>query len=136
MSLMDEIRENAKNGTPGPWAHRSYWADDNYREVFGRADSPPRVGQWASIADVSAYDDTDEGDLAEVNARRIAAVPRMEAALLAAEKCAEALEVAYNFIFDEYYQSNRDDGECLPNNARKPVGEITTALAAFREACK
>ncbi|MBY6005410.1 hypothetical protein KUV62_15905 [Salipiger bermudensis] len=105
MSLIDEIRENAKKGTPGPWDYhiiKKVWR-------FGL------TGMFSDVGDPAIVIDLHDGT-ADRTAARIAAVPRMEAALLAAEEIAESFAA-------------RLDGE-------GGTPHEYAALAAFREACK
>ena len=152
MSLIDEIRENAKNGTPHELGHWRWFGgrDQLYlaterggrRYVMdfarkGMRSAQPRFqiagvmhgaidslteyvvgdglarGQKQADADPSVYR-MDVSDVDHPDARRIAAVPRMEAALLAAEKLAAAVD-AHSNEFDM---------------------SVENALAAYREATK
>ena len=127
-TLIDDIRKDAEAGTPGPWRIGSH---DPKRGIWvggsneGGGSGLPYLWFGHTINFPDDY---------EANAARIARVPEMEAALIAADALAEALEAAYSFIFDEYYEPNRDDGECLPNHARDTVDKITSAIAAYRKA--
>ena len=42
-------------------------------------------------------------------------------------KMQAALEAAYKFISDEYYESNRDDGECFPPHVRDVIKTVCNA---------
>ena len=65
--------------TPGPWAVRDHWCDDDAFEVYPTKDGRmPTVGQWSAIVEVG--DGTYE-DEAEANAYLIAAAPDMLKAL-------------------------------------------------------
>lgn len=116
MTLIEQIKRDREAGTPGPWGRRPHWADDDGREVFPRADEKPPFGEWTAIATVTAHDDTDYGEKAEANARRIARVPQLEAALLAAEELAKVT------------------GSLI--DLERPETPAMQALTAFRKACE
>ena len=122
MSIFDDIRRDREAGTPGPWGHREHWADDDEREVYGRADETPPFGEWSAIATVSAYDDTEYGDKAEANARRIARVPELERIALDAEELAAAVDHERNMVCQDF------DMQLQANN------RVDAALAKLREA--
>lgn len=108
MSLIDEIRENAKNDSPRSWRFVETVSDDG-QEWFG-------CGVAEETCDEFVWFDHDpEQDIPR--ARRIAAVPSMEAALLAAEELAGAVDGLH---YATGLSSLR----------------LTQALSAFREACK
>jgi hypothetical protein len=105
MSLIDDIRRDRGAGTPGPW------------QLDGIAITyllPP----YGSPVDVCLMGEPAQspGDILammqkwEMNARRIARVPDMEAALIAAQVLVDALD------------------------ANAPIDQIDTALAAYRKA--
>ena len=92
MSMIDAIRKDREAGTPGPWQ-----AD----EVFMQDGHPTRVATpdidgipAATLAE--CFQDWEDFRVswknAEANARRCARVPDMEAALLAAEELADAVD--------------------------------------------
>jgi len=61
-----------------------------------------------------------------------AEIAKLRKRVEAADAMDEALEASYSFIFDEYYQSNRDDGHGLLPESRPIVDAITFALIAYR----
>ena len=75
MSLLDEIKRDMEQGTPGPW----HTSDLDAREI--EAEDGKALG--------GAYGRDDE---TFANASRCARVPDMEKALLAAEELAKAAE--------------------------------------------
>ena len=92
MSMIDDIKRDREAGTPGPWAV----CGDGARV------KPVPHDQWLQpIADVSSeirWDNETWGNLGRVslNARRIARVPDMEAALIEAMEALKALVSANN----------------------------------------
>jgi len=96
MNLIDQIKADREAGTRGPWAQSRY--------EFGRI-----VGPRSAVADCYGRFSGIWTNVVEANARRIARVPDMEAALIAA-------------------------GLLLPNMNCKTVDNAETALAAFRKA--
>lgn len=100
MSLIDDIKRDREAGTPGPWRV----VDDT--EVYGPEfpdHHDTKLADWVHLSDT----------------RRIARVPDMEAALLAAEELAEAVEAA---------------SVVLPANSA--VSDVISALDAYRKATK
>lgn len=87
MSLIDDICKDREAGTPGPWVVEE---DIIANQVQGfpliLADTYMVVGTEGMYGDI----DTDYA-----NAKRIARVPDMEAALLAAEELADAIKGCY-----------------------------------------
>jgi hypothetical protein len=125
----DTLAKLAADATPGPWT------TFNATDVF--PDDNDTSGE-NHIADCDMAADFDTHEIIS-NARLIALAPSLAAEVIAlrkrveaADAMAEALEASYSFIFDEYYQSNRDDGHCLSPESRPTVDVITTALAAYR----
>ncbi|SLN74894.1 hypothetical protein ROJ8625_04122 [Roseivivax jejudonensis] len=107
MSLIDDIRKDREAGTPGPW---SAFTDDN--KPHTNIVSPTPVTQCVFSLNGRHKRETD--------IRRIARVPDMEAALLAAEGLASCVE-------------SLDD----PRNeeeANEIYGAMLAALRRYREA--
>lgn len=110
MSLIDEIRENAKNDSQRAWRFVETVSDDG-QEWFG-------CGVAEETCDEFVWFDHDpEQDIPR--ARRIAAVPRMEAALLAAEELAGKAEAAW-----------------MRMGQTEAAAQLGEAIHSFREACK
>lgn len=82
MTLIDDIKRDREAGTPGPW--ETYSKDSGIRHH-----TDPPFGHHDYIAVIVAANQRPFSD-----ARRIARVPQMEAALLAAEELAKATEWA------------------------------------------
>lgn len=80
MTLIDKIKADMEAGTKGPWR-----LDQTYNSIV--AEYPTG---WDDELNLSSYDGhmVCESVKKEENRRRIARVPEMEAALLAAEGCA------------------------------------------------
>lgn len=133
MSLIDDIKRDREAGTPGPWSgHNMVHADRGDQmtpeEVGEYVANSVRMGESSRFLFVSGkHEDggccdvchTGNGPRGPANTRRIARVPDMEAALLAAVELADAS--------DEYMQA---DGLTFirMHNAltafRKAIGEI------------
>lgn len=73
MSLIDDIRKDREAGTPGPWVFDGVFIEDNSASL---------------VCDLLSSTHTDQQ--LNANARRIARVPEMEAALIAADELASA----------------------------------------------
>lgn len=130
MTLIDDIIRDREAGTPGRWEGR---------QVHG--------GMPADVCDYGVIG-LDKGmETARVwnvdDARRIARVPDMEAALLAADKAIQELLTGLDFISDAaggyiWYESAENDGGCLkkcnPAQGKEDLDRVNTALAAYREA--
>lgn len=104
MSLIDDIRKDREAGTPGPWDRQG---DHKYNTDFGVFSKNGRA-----VCSSGGYSDGKETTYEEnkANARRIARVPDMEAALLAADELADAIAMS------------------------KPWDEIDACLTAYRKA--
>lgn len=121
MSLIDDIKRDREAGTPGPWALET---------VPTSCGVCHKIGEWPSrgqhkFSSACVYEDyppTTLGHASEPqsNARRIARVPELEAAVLAAEDLAEAVDARRNAGSSICY----DDAFELE----------TAALAAYRKA--
>lgn len=89
MSMIEDIKRDREAGTPGPWGNGR--TGEEQRLILSRGgkgryvcnvqifQTPRHMGLW-------------EEDSREANARRIARVPELEAALLAAEELADAVD--------------------------------------------
>lgn len=118
MSLIDDIRKDREAGTAGPWSV-PHLARDDVRCTCGYILA--EYGGMGSIAEVSIakQNDFDWGDddgpaapVAKANARRIARVPQMEAALIAAEELAKAYEALCEMTGKDFHKH-----ECSKLNA-------------------
>ncbi len=118
MSLIDDIKRDREAGTPGPW-HLHDCKDWDGRATYHYQEV------WTEDCDVIAaevYRAHNDGGSA--NMSRIARIPEMEAALLAAEELAEAVE-------------GEDQMMCQDWNLQNQVVERKqAALAAFKKALK
>lgn len=104
MTLLDQIKADREAGTPGPWEYET---------------GPAYTAEYHIV--MSGYDQVAEcwemeDEISAINARRIARVPDMEAALLAA---GELADVARKYI---------------PDDGWRDAAPIINALAAFRSA--
>lgn len=118
MNLIEQIKADREAGTPGPWRR----GQDGNPRVYGPDGSGIHSGLLMSEA----------GDVFKgpANARRIARVPDIEAALLdaepallAAEELAKSADAAFNAI--EFMEGL--------GNSRVSV-DLRAALAAYRKA--
>lgn len=121
MSLIDDIRADREKGTPGPWRYgRAAKPQDGAYDwgVKGYVE-----GHFEVVAEAFGRSSETHYPPAETNARRIARVPQMEAALLAAKELAEASKALC------------DENQVRSGLARYETKKrFETALAAFREA--
>lgn len=106
MSLIDDIKRDREAGTKGPWSGHNMVHADGQRpmtaeEIGEYVMNSVKMGDPNRFLFVSGkHDDggdcdichTGNGPRGPANTRRIARVPDMEAALLAAEELAEAVE--------------------------------------------
>lgn len=107
-NLLDQIKADREAGTPGPWA----WEGGEMVCADGKViDHVSYEGMW-----FARYDEAEDA----ANARRIARVPDMETALLAAGELADKLEA----------MDAQDDGALLDTD----FDDLMAALAAFRSA--
>lgn len=113
MTLIDKIKADMEAGTKGPWRfgrrYNSIVSDDN----TGHDDSQS-VGLYCGHL-------VCESVRKESNARRIARVPEMEAALLAAEDAVNGLVALLSNIMDD--PSRLNDVEAL-TAYRKATGAV------------
>ena len=75
MSMIDAIRKDREAGTPGGWS-----VDMSYQWPSKVRAAPPFDARW--ICDASVQPSADDQSHTLANARRIARVPDMEAALI------------------------------------------------------
>ena len=118
-NLIDDIKRDQLAGTPGPWlqSHRKN-QDDMYRtQVYPANDTDNTIAtiHWHSVK-IDGGLKTDRAELS----RRIARVPAMEEALLAAVEVARTLEVTLHILANESNIST--------------VSSADDALTAFRKA--
>jgi hypothetical protein len=106
MSLIDDIKRDREAGTPGPWSVVT--TDGPDCRVLGGFDV---FGQC--VSGTTWINPNNDNVAAKANARRIARVPDMEAALIAAEELAQELETLHDAEFS---------------------GSLRRALAAYRKA--
>lgn len=105
MTLIDDIKRDREAGTPGDW--------QCLEEGVNSWSITPECNSLRFVAD----------ELCNVHdARRIARVPRMEAALLAAEECERVLTAMANRV--SLYSGGHDD---------KLVNDAEEAITAFRK---
>ena len=123
MRLLDEIKRDQQNGTPGPWS-LGVEADSfvDMPTTLWLAIGPKDFSPVVLAVDEGPYDDVGKPE-SEVtaNARRCVRVPDMEKALLAAEELAEAADACVM--------------EALYNDQPMPR-DLERALNAFRAATK
>lgn len=108
MSWIDAMKRDREAGTPGPWSY-----DEVEGEIF-HDDSD--VMPW--VACVNASETGDSQFTADT--RRIARVPDMEAAVLAAVELINAVEQERNMVCQDYGKQ----AEC--------ASRVDAAIAAFR----
>lgn len=119
MTLLDQIKADREAGTPGPWAYEAHGDTIQYGVGVCHAISDiemafPLSGHVDS--DVMVTDPVCVEVNGQTNASRIARVPDMEAALLAAGEFAEAFD-----LFDQI-------------GDQQSVARMYDSLAAFRSA--
>lgn len=85
MNLIEKIKCDMVNGTPGPWTAPS-------KPVFGDYCGSYVPHDWDGNGRLAVFHVTAGPEHAAPNTRRIARVPDMEAALLAAEELADAVD--------------------------------------------
>ena len=117
MSLIDDIKRDREAGTPGRWVAES--------SPITSSINAPDAEKYTDIGYLSL------GDHAG-NARRIARVPDMEDALLAADRLADA----YDELVDAYENSSPFMGEIGQDRLMAAERGIKQAAAAYREATK
>jgi hypothetical protein len=116
MSLIDDIKRDRDAGTPGPWIQNlgmltKYDGDTTKPiEVAGLGMAHFSAGSLSFCHQIA-------------NSRRIARVPDMEAALLAAENLANAVSVL-------------SGAACLDDDGPSDWENMRSALVAYREATK
>ncbi len=134
MSLIDDIKRDREAGTPGPWSGHNMVHADGQRpmtaeEIGEYVMNSVKMGDPNRFLFVSGkHDDggacdichTGNGPRGPANTRRIARVPDMEAALLAAEELADVVNLWR---------------EALSDKVLIPL-EVHTALTAFQKALK
>jgi rubrerythrin len=134
MSLIDQIKADREAGTPGPWAYEAHGDTMQYGVGVCHALSDiemafPLSGQVDS--DVMVTDPVCVEVNCQTNARRIARVPDMEAALLA------AVEMEKVLTSHQLWGCSVCGGDCASANPpiqSCPMRETHDALAAFRTA--
>lgn len=130
MNLIDQIKADREAGTPGPWAYEAHGDTMQYGVGVCHAISDiemafPLSGQVDS--DVMVTDPVCVEVNGQTNARRIARVPDMEAALLAA---ADHLVAALEAVLAGY-----PDQDISHEDYRVKVAHFAEdALTAFRKA--
>ncbi len=133
MSLIDDIKRDREAGAEGPW-HLHDCKDWDGRATYHYQEV------WTEDCDVIAaevYRAHNDGGRA--NMSRIARVPDMEAALLAAEELAEAAQAVHNafepFVPLEILHEVEDDAGNVSLPAETVRG-VLEALTAFQKAVK
>lgn len=113
MSLIDDIKRDREAGTPGPWAiGKALKVSEDGFEYLSIVSGEKQVVVGCGCCGSPCGD-------CKVDPERIARVPDMEAALLAADRLAEAVEAA---------------SVVLPANSA--VSDVISALVAYQEATK
>lgn len=133
MSLIDDIKRDREAGTKGPWELRSFQSGTvqvMIREWQDGKPDPTRDGSMYGYhsAYMTMYNIgwQDEGAIyreKRANASRIARVPDMEAALLAAEELEDAVRLEWDA---------RSAWEDTPQDRGGPHGAKGRALAAWQ----
>lgn len=125
MNLIDRIKRDRKAGTDGPWLREN-------ATVYALMHSGWRKGVEEFKNRFSCHVQHDQKDStpeeAKANARRIASVPEMEAALLAAHELAD--------VSDEVIQNADRLGEYADPMVSMPlsvVQDLSNALKAYRK---
>lgn len=118
MSLIDDIKRDREAGTPGPWL-----PDECEGEIIHEHSG---AGTWVAAVCCGEYcsEPSEQADT-----RRIARVPEIEAALLAAE---DHLVAALKAISDGYARTDISHEDFRVKAAQF----ADDALAAYREATK
>ena len=133
MSLIDDIKRDREAGAEGPW-HLHDCKDWDGRATYHYQEV------WTEDCDVIAaevYRAHNDGGMA--NMSRIARIPDMEAALLAAEELAEKLDLCLEVLPSKDAPVCCSGYECSCNGVtehQEAISDARTALAAFQKAVK
>ena len=134
MTLIEQIKADREAGTAGPWAKMHDHPNPDVAASLARIQPKvERVWNGNEIAMVFCCDHIEDGrQEQEYNARRIARVPDMEAALLAADEladamgeCVDKLESVIRGEFDGAWGEGEIENLLLP---------YVKTLAAYRKA--
>lgn len=139
MSLIDDIKKDREAGTPGPWAVPDQtWSTKLTVDVEGDLLIPcAGTGGAMSYSNTICTLDWRGSACWDANARRIARVPDMEAALLAADALARSIEGLIDESQGVY--GLHLNGDVAPWSDLTEGGryeEWLNALSAYREATK
>lgn len=126
MTLIDDIKKDMAKGTPGPWDESLGYVHRNRALLPAAPDQTRLEGEsWLDMRRrIQPQLDARNAEC-EANTRRIARVPEMEVALLAAEELARSATSALNAL--EHMEGK--------GNSRASV-DLRAALSAYREATK
>jgi hypothetical protein len=132
MTLIEQIKADREAGTAGPWAKMHDHPDPAVAASLARIRSKDdRVWSGNEIALVFCCDYINDGrQEQEYNARRIARVPDMEEALLAADELADAIKA----VIDLENNTSPSGGEVQADRIVRTQNECIAALAAYRKA--
>lgn len=136
MSLIDDIKRDREAGTPGRWVSPYELYDNGWELETGGENTyvgigPKCAGQSKPPVAITAVESAFGRDaVVDANARRIARVPDMEAALLAADR----LAYEAGFLNSASPLGGYSDRQLSIDRA--VVADILKALAAYREAVK
>lgn len=148
MNLIDQIKADREAGTPGPWkpcnmVHADRGDQMTPEEIGEYVANSVRMGDLSRFLFVSGkHSDggdcdvchTGNGPRGPANTRRIARVPDMEAALLAAEGLYKALELCLDDILLGWLSMPDVEDNFNTDNSHCATQEAAAALAAFRKA--
>lgn len=135
MSLIDEIKRDREAGTPGPWALQKAEVSETPFDWWIHCDGFGALGY--RTGNKSRHNGVTSWGHRIEDARRIARVPDMEAALLAAEELAEALkEVAAMPAPPECGLTDFGEREHYKWEAMRRANAARAALTAFQKAVK
>lgn len=115
MSMIEDIKRDREAGTPGPWTAPS-------KPVFGDYCGSYVPHDWDGMGRLAVFHVTAGPEHAAPNTRRIARVPDIEAALIAADDLANALDQERNMVCQDMGMQ----ADC--------AARVDATLAAYRAA--
>lgn len=132
MTLIEQIKADREAGTKGPWTEMHDHPDPATAASLANIRSEANeCGYAADIAHVFGCDYIFDGRQEQKhNARRIARVPDMEEALLAAEELANAIKA----VIDLENNTSPSGGEMQEDRIARTQNECIAALTAYRKA--
>lgn len=128
MSLIDDIRRDREAGTPGPWALQKAEVSETPFDWWIHCDGFGALGY--RTGNKSRHNGVTSWGHRIEDARRIARVPDMEAALLAAEELAASIS-----LFSDFVREHQEAGEVVPPDTAS-LRHLHSALTAFQKAVK